>query len=76
MLDGWEQALPTLLERLKHFARMPPNEKGNVGRFGCAMGSLNTELGKYQSELQTTARRHFDLFRDWLTRQFQALCPT
>ena len=75
MLDDWEQSLPTPLERLKRFARIPLNERENVSRFGCPMGSLNTELGKQQAELQAVARMQFDLFREWLTRQFRALLP-
>ncbi len=39
-------------------------------------GSIECRAGKYQLELQATAWRQFDLFRDWLTRQFQALCPS
>jgi AcrR family transcriptional regulator len=73
MLDEWEQSIPTPLERLQRYVRIPVNELANVTRFGCPMGSLNTELGKAQPELQTVARQQFDMFREWLTTQFQEL---
>ncbi len=75
MLDDWERTHPTPLERLKRYARIPLNERENVSRFGCPMGSLNTELGKQQRELQAVSRMQFDLFREWLTRQFRAWLP-
>ena len=75
MLDEWDKTIPTPLERLKRYARIPVNELGNVSQFGCPMGSLNTELGKVQSQLQSVSRMQFDLFRGWLKRQFHALAP-
>jgi len=75
MLDEWDRAYPKPLERLKRYARIPFNERENVSRFGCPMGSLNTELGKQQRELQAVSRMQFDLFREWLARQFQAWLP-
>ncbi len=75
MLDHWERNLDSPRERLKRFARIALNEQENVLRFGCPMGSLNTELGKYQPELQAISRQQFDLFREWLVRQFRDLCP-
>ncbi|MDQ5768686.1 TetR/AcrR family transcriptional regulator [Thiothrix subterranea] len=76
MLDEWEHTIPTPLARLQRYARIPLNEMENVTRFGCPMGSLNTELGKSQPELQAIAKQQFDLFREWLVRQFEALAPT
>lgn len=73
MLDEWEQTFPTPLERLQRYVQIPLNELANVTRFGCPMGSLNTELGKAQPELQTIARQQFDMFREWLTTQFREL---
>jgi hypothetical protein len=42
-------------------------------RYGCPIGTLNTELGKDRPELQQSARALFDLFRDWLAEQFRGL---
>lgn len=75
MLADWDTALSTPLERLKRFAHIPLNEAKQVTRFGCPMGSLNTELGKTQQPLQSISRRQMDLFREWLGEQFSAYLP-
>lgn len=75
MLADWEETFPRPLERLKRYARIPLNEHENVVHFGCPMGSLNIELGKQQRELQHLSRRQFDIFRQWLEKQFSALLP-
>lgn len=73
MLDVWEQSIPTPLERLQRYVQIPINELVNVTRFGCPMGSLNTELGKAQPELQAIARQQLELSKAWLARQFHEL---
>jgi AcrR family transcriptional regulator len=75
MLHDWEQTFPTPLERLQRYAQVPINELDNVIRFGCPMGSLNSELGKAQQELQAVARQQLELFRKWLVKQFKQLNP-
>lgn len=75
MLEDWSQALPTPLERLQRYAQIPINELDNLIRFGCPMGSLNSELGKAQQELQVIARQQLELFRKWLVQQFKQLAP-
>lgn len=72
MLTDWNNSLATPLERLKRFAQIPLKEAKQVTRFGCPMGSLNTELGKTQQALQSISRRQMDLFREWLGEQFSA----
>lgn len=75
LLDDWERRLSTPLQRLKRYAQIPLKEIKNVRKFGCPMGSLNTELGKQQADLQAVSRKQFDLFRTWLKRQFAELLP-
>jgi len=75
LLDEWDATIPTPLGRLKRYARIPLNELDNVIRRGCPMGSLNTELGKAQAELQQVSRKQFDLFKAWLITQFKQLLP-
>lgn len=75
MLDEWERTIPDPVERLKRYARIPVIELDNMLRYGCPMGSLNSELGKSQRELRAVTRRQFDLFRDWLAAQFRQLTP-
>lgn len=75
MLEHWDEEFRTPQERLLRFARMPLNQMQEVTRFGCPIGSLNMELGKCQPELQQVARRQFDIFREWLARQFGEFAP-
>ena len=73
MLFEWESELPTPLLRLKRFVQIVANESGNVIHYGCPMGSLNTELAKSQSGLQKISKKQFDVFKNWLKKQFKIL---
>ncbi len=73
LLTRWEREFDGPRERLKRFARMIASSGKEITRYGCPMGSLNTELGKRDAAMQKEARPMFDQFRDWLTAQFQAL---
>lgn len=75
MLADWEQRLDNPLDRLRRYAEIVLNESRRVTRYGCPMGSLNTELAKAQPELRKIARAQFDLFRKWLKGQFAQLNP-
>ncbi len=69
LLTGWERRLSDPRERLIAFVHMVVSRQDELARYGCPIGSLNTELGKDRPLLQREARRLFDLFRDWLARQ-------
>lgn len=73
MLQQWEHQYPEPKRRLKRFVDILLSEEQNLIRFGCPMGTLNTELGKTQADLQTRAVEMFDVFVDWLKAQFLAL---
>ena len=75
MLQDWDQTIPTPLERLQRYVQIPINELNDVIRFGCPMGSLNSELGKSQPELHAIAKQQLELFRKWLVQQFKQLAP-
>lgn len=75
LLQDWDRTITTPLERLKRYAQIPINEIDNVIERGCPMGSLNTELGKVQQTLQSVSQQQFDMFRQWLTQQFQQFVP-
>ena len=49
------------------------NGEQGIVRYGCPMGSLNAELGKFQLSLQTSSREMFDLFQHWLEKVFRLL---
>ena len=73
MLQGWSESYRTPLERIKRFLDILTGSVESLREFGCPMGSLNTELGKEQPELQLKARGLFRVFEDWLADQLAEL---
>lgn len=73
MLEEWNRKFADPADRLKRFLQVVANSRQAMAHWGCPMGTLNTELGKSQGNLQTDARRMFDLFAAWMTDQFAAL---
>ncbi len=73
MLESWSETYRTPIERLKRFLEILPNSVESLKRYGCPMGTLNTELGKEQLDLRDEARALFELFESWLTDQFSEL---
>lgn len=73
VLNEWDQSYTDPRERLHCFVQMVAMNKGDLTRYGCPIGTLNTELGKETFELREAARALFDLFRDWLAEQFRLL---
>jgi len=73
MLQTWDQEFTTPLDKLKRFAHILRVEGQDVCQFGCPLGSLTIELGKAQQELQSQAKGMFDVFREWLVKQFSDL---
>jgi AcrR family transcriptional regulator len=69
----WERQCRDPRDRLMAFVEMIVQNENDLVRFGCPIGTLNTELGKGRRDLQHSAKALFDLFRDWLARQFVAL---
>lgn len=70
-LEEWEREYADPRDRLKRFAHILLNERTEVVRYGCPMGSLNAELGKDQPSLQADARAMFDVYLEWLTGAFR-----
>ncbi len=73
MLQGWEKEYKTPLKRLQRYAQIAANVKNEVINYGCPMGTLNTELGKVQQNLQAIAKEQFEIFEQWIKEQFQAM---
>lgn len=73
MLKQWDEKFPDAKVRLKRFVKMLLNEEKDIVRYGCPMGSLNTELGKFQLSLRDSSREMFDLFQHWLEKVFKQL---
>lgn len=73
LLADWIARHADPRDRLIDFVHMIAERQAALTRYGCPIGTLNTELGKDRPELQRSARALFDLFRDWLAEQFRAL---
>ena len=72
-LAQWQHQLPDAKDKLRRFTQMLLNEKSELIRYGCPMGSLNQELGKNQAQLKSLAVEMFDLFQVWLENAFKQL---
>lgn len=70
MLQDWQHQQSSPIERINRFLHILVSSNKAISRWGCPMGSLNTELGKSQKNLQKAARSMFLLFETWLTEQF------
>lgn len=73
LLKQWDEEFLDARAKLKRFVQMLLNEEKDIVRYGCPMGSLNSELGKFQSSLQSNSKEMFDLFQDWLEEVFKQL---
>jgi AcrR family transcriptional regulator len=73
MLEHWSGSYRTPIERLQRFIDILSDSADAIMRYGCPMGTLNTELGKGQPELQEQAENLFKVFESWLTDQFAEL---
>jgi len=73
MLEQWTGSYRTPIERLHRFLDILSDSADAIMRYGCPMGSLNTELGKEQPELQALAENLFKVFEIWLVDQFAEL---
>jgi len=72
-LDHWNEKISEPKEKLKRFVKMLLNEERDIMRYGCPMGSLNVELGKFQQPLQARAKEMFDLYQGWLEKIFKQI---
>ena len=73
MLSGWENEYKTPVERLQRYAQIVINVKKEVIHYGCPMGTLNSELGKVQHDLQVITKEQFNVFEQWIKKQFQLM---
>jgi TetR/AcrR family transcriptional regulator, transcriptional repressor for nem operon len=73
MLDHWEIAGKTPLERIQSFIHILIANRADIKRYGCPVGTLCTELAKLGHPAQVEANKLITLFRTWLRRQFTLL---
>ena len=73
MLSNWEREYKSPLERLQRYVQIVSNVKKDVIHYGCPMGTLNSELVKAQHELQDITKEQFEVFEQWIKKQFQSM---
>ena len=76
LLARWEQESDDPKVRLMAFIDMVTGRKNDLVKYGCPIGTLNTELAKDRRDLQQGARALFDLFRNWLAARFREMGKT
>lgn len=69
-LKDWSETITKPDQRIKRYIQILREEEESAIRYGCPMGTLNTELGKSHADLQPHARMIFELFKAFLTDQF------
>lgn len=73
MLDRWVGSAQTPIGRLRCFAEMLIQNRKDIQRYGCPVGTLCAELAKLDHPAQGDAGMIFGQFRSWLREQFEAL---
>ncbi len=73
MLDKWEIEGESPLDRIQSFINILITNQVNIQRYGCPVGTLNSELSKLKHPSKPEANKLFLLFRSWLSRQFEQL---
>lgn len=72
-LSGWDNKTRDPHKRLKLFVNMLRDNAGNLCRYGCPVGTINSELGKDYRVLQQQSKKLFDLYINWLQQQFATI---
>lgn len=73
MLEQWDIEGKCPEDRIRSFICILLANRADIGRYGCPVGTLCTELAKLGHASQGEANRLFTLFRTWLRRQFELL---
>lgn len=73
MLNSWASKQETPMGRLRCFADMLIQNRKDLQRYGCPVGTLCAELAKLEHPAQGEAGMIFGQFRQWLREQFEAL---
>jgi TetR/AcrR family transcriptional regulator, transcriptional repressor for nem operon len=73
MLDRWEIEGEQPGDRLRSFVRMWIENRSDIVRYGCPVGTLCGELAKLDHPSRSEANKLFTLFRTWIRQQFKLL---
>jgi AcrR family transcriptional regulator len=73
MIETWDAGSDSPKERLRSFIRILMTNGAKIKKYGCPIGTLSSELAKLNHQAQGDANALFTLFRQWLSRQFEAM---
>lgn len=73
LLEKWENDGETPFERIKCFIHILLANFTQIKHYGCPVGTLTTELTKINHQHKNAALEIFELFKEWLERQFREL---
>lgn len=73
MLARWRAAADSPAEQIGQFIDIVVTNQQDIMRFGCPVGSLNSELAKQEHPLLIESAAIFELFRAWLRDRFNEL---
>jgi len=76
MIAQWEVETTDPENRVRRFIDILIENRADIQRFGCPVGTLATELAKLNHAAKAEANELFTLFRTWLRQQFEALGRT
>lgn len=69
----WEQQLPNAKDRLRAFIGNTTVTSDTTAQYGCSLGSLCQELGKYTGELSNLAAELMHKTLGWVEGQFKSM---
>ncbi len=73
MLACWHEGAASPLERVRRFVEIVISNREDIENYGCPVGTLTNELAKLDHPLRAQAVGVFEIFRNWLREQFEAL---
>lgn len=73
MLVSWEAQSKDPEASIRCFIDMMVNNRSKIKRYGCPVGTLCGELAKLDHSAKVNAAQLFQLFREWLRKQFEQL---
>ncbi|WP_420411139.1 TetR/AcrR family transcriptional regulator [Roseibium sp.] len=73
LLARWDETAADPKDRIACFIKIVITNQTKIMAYGCPVGTLTAELAKLDHPAKQKANGILALFRDWLTRQFEAL---
>lgn len=73
VLDSWETDAKGPVDCIRSFINILIANRADIKKYGCPIGTLSTELSKFDHVSRVDANRLFTLFRTWLCEQFEIL---